>query len=811
MSRENSIEIMKSLIDAIAEKISQPDIRVAFKSVLEAFCSFYKDPNELKKKLLLIKSKNSIAILDKEIQDRTVLTAKILSDALLTNQKFKEELLVGWFRNIMQLKNDSSLPKTLSKEDLKYILPSKAFEIDAKCDQSIESEPGQYLFDQLSSYILIYNKMQDKYYAPYTAIVQSSGFGKTKQFEFLSKRCFVIYVSLSSVHSTSYPHRSRLAEFLLDNSIETYEEVDSRFHAYFYTYMNYLSNKQLADSPGIFKNCVNSNNDDLIGEIITNTQIIKKSRCEIKRLKSQIKTIFVFDEARNLINTKFSFDVDSEKEIESYFIILRRTLKRLPENCFAIFTDTLSYLSNFIPVSNVDPSSRISKKEFELFDPIYSIPTWDIFAKMDEVTPEKLDSLENIFSYGRPLWYAFYCGILELNDEKLSPNYVFDLAKTKLLCNQNFDSPNIMPVEVALALIGCRSQIDIDPKSNEASLLVANYMRICLYIDESRSNIYTLYSSEPILAEASALICHDDGYYEQALIRIRHAVLNGVISQGKIGELTARIILLMANDRCPFNEVQSSSMVFTRKVNLETFLKCMIGLKKLQEIQNDYKQNGLSEAKIEKLLKAVLFFNHFVQFDKAPSFEQLQQLLKRCGACICSPNQKYVDLILPILFDPLDFNSLGFVLIQIKNYKDPVLPKNAEFLNPFSLNLVNEIFSEDEKNLPFLSLYIELGGSNENDGTVKSKMDLKLDLKFTNKKKLSEIEYENLKLYVKRNQFFIYLNGINANCYNFLLDNELIELRRLCQAKNEIQTNLKRKKTALKIYKKIAYLDFIDH
>jgi hypothetical protein len=228
----------------------------------------------------------------------------------------------------------------------------------------------------------------------------------------------------------------------------------------------------------------------------------------------------------------------------------------------------------------------------------------------------------------------------------------------------------MQPVELALALIGCRAQIN----------LVANYMRICLHIDESRSNVYTSYSSEPILAEASAFICKENGYYEQALIKTRNAVSNGVVSSGKIAELASRIILLMANDRCPLNELQPFSMMFTRKVSLGTYLKCLIGLNKLVSIQDTHKENGLSETKIEKLLNAVLFFNHFVQFDKHPTFKQHQQLLKRCGACICSPTQKYVDLIIPILFDPLDFNSLGFVLVQVKNYKDMVLYfKNSSF------------------------------------------------------------------------------------------------------------------------------------
>ncbi len=60
----------------------------------------------------------------------------------------------------------------------------------------------------------------------------------------------------------------------------------------------------------------------------------KMPELHIRGLKAEIKTIFVFDEARNLINTKFRAKLNSEKEFENYLIILRRTLKNLPKNCF---------------------------------------------------------------------------------------------------------------------------------------------------------------------------------------------------------------------------------------------------------------------------------------------------------------------------------------------------------------------------------------------------------------------------------------------------------------------------------------------
>jgi hypothetical protein len=176
-------------------------------------------------------------------------------------------------------------------------------------------------------------------------------------------------------------------------------------------------------------------------------------------------------------------------------------------------------------------------------------------------------------------------------------------------------------------------------------------------------------------------------------------------------------------DRCL---TKDTPMRYSRKVSVETYLIRIIGLEKLNKIRKTYEMNGLGTTKIKKLLNAVLFFNHFVKFEKSPTFKELQQLIKRCAACICSHNQKYVDLILPILFDPLDFNSLGFVLIQIKNYKDPVLPKQVEFLNPLSLNLIKQICVDDEQNLPFLALYIELGGSSEQSAQVHDKKKIQI-------------------------------------------------------------------------------------
>jgi hypothetical protein len=117
MSQECPIQLVKSLIGAIEEKVSESEIRAALSCVLGAFCLYAcKDPDELKSKMGIIQSRKSNFISDKATQSRTVFIAKALSDPLLTDQKFKIELLVGWFRYIALLEKDPTLASTSTRE-----------------------------------------------------------------------------------------------------------------------------------------------------------------------------------------------------------------------------------------------------------------------------------------------------------------------------------------------------------------------------------------------------------------------------------------------------------------------------------------------------------------------------------------------------------------------------------------------------------------------------------------------------------------------------------------------------------------------
>ncbi|CAG8651861.1 11051_t:CDS:1, partial [Paraglomus occultum] len=88
--------------------------------------------------------------------------------------------------------------------------------------------------------------------------------------------------------------------------------------------------------------------------------------------ESSVNCLFAFDEARSL--------VDKNIERKTLFYYVQCALKLLPKKLgiFAIFTDTHSNISNFSPVSYLDPSIRVAVKGSKLFEPFYLLDTVDM-------------------------------------------------------------------------------------------------------------------------------------------------------------------------------------------------------------------------------------------------------------------------------------------------------------------------------------------------------------------------------------------------------------------------------------------------
>ena len=277
----------------------------------------------------------------------------------------------------------------------------------------------------------------------------------------------------------------------------------------------------------------------------------------------------------------------------------------------------MASISHFMPVSNADPSARVIQNDAYLLPPLFELPTWDLFRHAIEDRPstpvstpstntfaeiktiDQLMTLKNVASFGRPLWYAYYRLIEEDEDKEFQKNlgfkYLIKFAKKKLSCNLKIDfSSGVHDSETlncfALALISCRAVVNLNPVSVFTSRLVADFMAICLNVNDTRSQMIVTYGSEPILAEASAQICFENNkhIFSKAVDQVKETVTQGEVDQGQVGELAARLIILNAIDSAAAASSRKKIEGFSHLVpiTVREFLRHFVGECVVTSIEN---------------------------------------------------------------------------------------------------------------------------------------------------------------------------------------------------------------------------------
>ncbi|CAG8805753.1 15781_t:CDS:2, partial [Gigaspora margarita] len=636
-----------------------------------------------------------------------------------------------------------------------------------------------------------YETTIDTYYAPYTTLIQASGVGKSKLLINVAEKIMTVYCCLRDFKSSGYPSRSYIAKILV-NKFENEREAEVTYLAYICA-----SFQKVQEFDGDFKKwidgLINKNSqknfwkdveDEMknikhhlmkcSGDSETSKWVEKYldsvENKKIKR-KGSVKYLFAFDEARILVSENV--------EKQSLFYCMRRALILLPKRAgiFAIFTDTHSNLSNFSPVSYRDPSLTVAEGGSQLFEPFYLLDTVDMNVNFKKVmTLKESEDPQHFFQYGRPLWGAL---LSPPNETKgMKPEHIVELAMDKLIGGENFSIwrkkiQNKIGILETLAILGPRLCIEIVPQSRVASSLVANNLRLCINILEDREYVVTSMPTEPLLAEASARIMNDPYISPIELInQLSSALKKGIVEAGYRGELTARLLLLNAWDRCikkksiddrkkDFNDTNASENYF-RFVTIEEFLRSLLADNVYEKIENRL------EKKVEftgrKFCEAYVKFTHFINITYTPDRKDLGDALIRGVAFSCKRNQQGVDIIIPTYMGTLDEtineDRISYILIQVKNHSTNnkghgYLKSATTMLSPAYIGI------EDLPHMPFLSLYLQLGAKSElsdvpnsestktrNMTSCKRKIaevleDYKTDAKETRKEFIKKIRLEN--------------------------------------------------------------------
>ncbi|KAG1729995.1 hypothetical protein EDB19DRAFT_2012466 [Suillus lakei] len=271
---------------------------------------------------------------------------------------------------------------------------------------------------------------------------------------------------------------------------------------------------------------------------------------------------------------------------------------------------------------------------------------------------------------------------------------VMRVAAQKLCKSKTFD-PNVP--DQALAVLSQRFGLDIcfgHPDAvSHIETGVASHLRICFLTTPDRAWSFTGYPSEPILSCAAAILLHGTpDHLTQALVVLRQKIDGGMVEIGQSGELTSRLLLLLAKDlfvrtHPSKNVIQdlyysgdgSAELIDCQKVSVIEFLEYLFG---------PTFWSGVKEAK-KAFRHAYINFSHWVsmtEFISPPNDpkrtaagqlsaeEWTLRHWHRTSAVQCCHLQPLVDKMIPIYFNDRglgsDLNRVSQIFISDKAGKN---------------------------------------------------------------------------------------------------------------------------------------------
>ncbi|KAG2341866.1 hypothetical protein BDR05DRAFT_431777 [Suillus weaverae] len=232
---------------------------------------------------------------------------------------------------------------------------------------------------------------------------------------------------------------------------------------------------------------------------------------------------------------------------------------------WVVFASTTSQVADFSAPQMIHNSQRLAT-------PLRGISANDV-AKF-----------HHIVGFGRPLWKSHV-------QEKVVDG-VMELAAQKLCKSKSFD-PKV--TNQALAVLSQRFGLDICFGHPDAVSYietgVASHLRVCFSRTEDRIWSFTGYPSEPLLSCVAAMLLHETpNSLLQTLLVLKEKVDGGMVETGQSGELTSRLLLLLAKDLfirenpsedaiqdLRYNKSEDAELLDCQKVSVIEFLAYLFG------------------------------------------------------------------------------------------------------------------------------------------------------------------------------------------------------------------------------------------
>ena len=570
-----------------------------------------------------------------------------------------------------------------------------------------------------------------EFYAPFLAMVQSSGCGKSKLVFEMTTDVLVLYVCFRAEGEVAYPHKSLyMNKYTSSTETKDYvhlliglmqhatanENVRNNAYTKYFKDMNLgelESSTRDSEWNKVRKYIEDSKTDSLNSKVSLETQLNTALQALIKVVDDtkthlgQLKVLFVFDEASRLC------EGDAKP-----FQALQRALSKLPDKqesrAFAIVIDTTYKTSNFSPKAGLRSSARVVSGGCNLFPPFYCLSTFDIYNKESPNTPSDCLLQKYITTLGRPLWkaYAEDRGAVEFAASKLvmarHRHWKDSLAKA--------DCKDIEYI----AVLNCRVGLLIMPRSHLTSTLVAHHMAACVHISDDRQVVAIDTPCEPLLALGAALLMQPDD--DENCVAMNRAwttmigplidyLMDGAVEGGFRGELVFRIIAMQAVDsammclrRRRSDALSKGNFESTPSLRIGAFLRLLDFMKHLL-CRSAYKKWCEDCA---QLRHAWMNLNHFVQISDNLTLKMLKEGFQRGAGFICKRNQRGIDIVFPLYLGDLDasFDDAKFsvLVVQIKNLqmsKDAAKEDNSTWKMSLDYLKLSTLISEH-----YMSLYV---------------------------------------------------------------------------------------------------------
>ncbi|RMJ24574.1 hypothetical protein PHISP_04561 [Aspergillus sp. HF37] len=576
--------------------------------------------------------------------------------------------------------------------------------------------PSDAVFKKLIGYYKSFNRSTDL--SPYTSIVGPSGIGKSYAISQMAKThdLYVVYASFADEHSATFPKRSAIAQVV--SEVRGRDRATLFFFWCCYLKAGLLDVeicRRIGISPGTFYDMQTSSYDQyqkgfaervktlfelykkgsvkaggIKSQAVSETfkKLAKSSQKSLSDLKKRLQddtnndqkgagvartegipdALFCVDEARALL------DEEGSMPFRSLRTALRQLFGRSDKtkpldidstvcDWFGIFLDTTSRVANFSPPARIDRSQRQvpgdepwGDRNWNLFPPIFSIDTFDLFANSDHAMyPDGSEqATASLFRTGRPLWGAMIA-------QNNSAGGAYDLAVSK---TAGQGTPR------ALALLSYRLNFYIFSNAL-AETLVSGWLRYVSYISPGRETMRTTQPTEPILAHSAAMSMREPDIRLEVISRFVTASWEGTIGTinlGDLGEMAAAITILLSYDEA----FARTKLEYPGSVPLTNFMEALLG-----DVAGEISDCANTGDQMTTLWnEGRVFCNHFARLQKRPNEATLTSAFHRGTGLFLPDHFPGADILVPVAITTAEQSRMSFLAIQVKNRKRDTYSKH---------------------------------------------------------------------------------------------------------------------------------------